>query len=236
MTQHHPRTYHSLLISTGIHLSLALAAAGILTHSIPPSVPEKVKIKIMIDNLPAQVERTPVSTPPSQPVQTKPSPIIPKPQPIIPPKPLMQPLTPEPIVPTKAAPLIPSPAPVSVATPKLPEPMPIVAPKAVPPPPPSPPPPPKENYVEENIGKIRSILNERKTYPKNAKRLNQQGDVTITFSLSSEGEVSGIVIVESSGFEILDNAAKELIEKSADAFPKPKRSVRITVPIGYNLR
>lgn len=230
MTQNQIHRYDALLISYAVHVSLALVFAGALwiNHSAPIAEPKKIAIKLRLDTPKIPPHSAPI---PPAPIQapttaTTPVPIAPKPLPI----------TSQPIVPVKTVPPAPLSAPIPLPQPKVSEPAPIIPVKSVQLPPPPPPPPPKENYAEENIGKIRAILNERKVYPKNAKRLNQQGDVTVTFSLSSEGEVSAIVINESSGFELLDNAARDLIEKSADAFPKPKRTVRITVPIGYSLR
>lgn len=103
----------------------------------------------------------------------------------------------------------------------------------------APPPPPvniQADYEEENLGRIRSLLSERLKYPKNALRLRQQGSVIVTFTLSSSGDVSAITITKSSDFEMLDDAARALIESTASAFPKPSKSVRISVPIDYKIR
>ena len=115
---------------------------------------------------------------------------------------------------------------------KAPETLPVAAPKAPPPPPPK----VQENYEEENLGRIRSILAERLKYPKNALRLKQQGETTVTFTLGTDRSVSQITITKSSEFELLDEAARALIESSASEFPKPSKSVRISVPIAYKIR
>lgn len=94
----------------------------------------------------------------------------------------------------------------------------------------------QEHYEEENLGRIRSILMERLTYPKNALRLKQEGEATVTFTFETDREVSQISISKSSGFELLDEAAKKLILSSAAEFPKPSKTVRISVPIAYKLR
>jgi len=97
-------------------------------------------------------------------------------------------------------------------------------------------PPPEKNYEEENLGQIRTILAERLKYPKNALRLKQQGEVKLTFTLHPSKEVSALSVIQSSGFEMLDNAARDLILATSDEFPKPSKPVQITVPIGYKLR
>lgn len=94
----------------------------------------------------------------------------------------------------------------------------------------------QERYEEENLGRIRSILMERLTYPRNALRLKQEGEATVTFTFESDREVSQITISKSSGFDLLDEAAKNLIITSASEFPKPSKTVRISVPIAYKLR
>lgn len=94
----------------------------------------------------------------------------------------------------------------------------------------------QERYEEENLGRIRSILMERLTYPKNALRLKQEGEATVTFTFETDREVSHISITKSSGFDLLDEAAKNLIISSASEFPKPSKTVRISVPIAYKLR
>lgn len=222
------RTANPFILSVGIHLALAALLIGALSavQKIVPTVPEKTILKILLQ--------------PSAPSVSTPSVQQPKPEPIEPPKPLFeQPRKVETLTPhvtMESKPNIPTPsiAPKSEAMPlvvsKVAETSPITIPKA--------PPPPKveENYEEENLGRIRTILAERLKYPKNALRLKQQGETTVTFTLGSNREISQITISQSSGFELLDDAAKDLIESAATEFPKPKKSVRITVPIAYRLR
>jgi periplasmic protein TonB len=212
-----------------VHLSvLALAAGGY--HTAQKTIPAEdvIKLKIMLQ---------PVVSPPAQPIPTAPPPpkrVTEKPAPIqsVPPKKVIP--TPETVksIPSQAV-TIPVSAPVQTPVPiKAPETPKISAQKA----PPAPPPPPKENYEEENLGRIRTILAERLKYPKNAARLNQQGEVTVLFTLTPEREVTQLAILHSSDFELLDNAARTLIETSASEFPKPSKTVRIAVPIDYHLR
>lgn len=44
-------------------------------------------------------------------------------------------------------------------------------------------------------------------YPSEAVRTGQQGRTTLSFRITAEGTVTGIVVTESSGFELLDKAA-----------------------------
>jgi protein TonB len=141
----------------------------------------------------------------------------------------------EPIVqPTKVEP-------VAVAQ-KIPEPQPIQPTQAkkieptTPPPPPAPKPNVEEEYLDNHLSTIRDTLIKYRKYPKNAVRLRQEGSVRVSFRLTSSGEVEDISIVSSSGYEILDDDAKVLIEKTAHYFPKPPKTVRITVPLSYTLK
>lgn len=190
-----------------------------------PIAPEKIKIKILMQS-PESVLVHP-ETPSSPPItKIEKSASVPKtplatPSPKIPVIPMDKPnITPPPVFSEPVTPTI---------APKIPEPSPIMTQKT-----------PvlkiEENYAEENLGKIRVILSERLKYPRNALRLNQQGETVVSFTLGTNREVSQITIAQSSGFEFLDDAARKLIETSASEFPKPSKSVRITVPIEYKLR
>lgn len=227
------RPLNPFILSVGIHVILVALFVGAIS-SVQKTVlakPEKIALKIL--QHPSASEAVAPAPRPSE--------NLPKPaEPILVPAP-KHPVTP--ILPAKkvteankatVSPIAPLPAtpPLAVAVPKAPDAVPAAAPKA-----PSPPPQKgEENYEEENLGRIRSILAERLKYPKNALRLKQQGESTVAFTLGTNREVSQITVVESSGFELLDDAAKNLIESSAAEFPKPKKAVRISVPIAYKLR
>lgn len=225
------RTTQSFFLSIGIHFGIAalLIGAVSIVHKKVLTVPEKTKLKILL-NAPEPADVSPVvhlAAPQQiqQPIQKSQPQPLPK-QPEVP-----QIKTPLPIQTKPVVPAVQTTQAVILPTPKSAESVIVAAPKA-------PPSPPKveENYEEENLGKIRSILAERLKYPKNAQRLKQQGECIVTFTLEPSKEVHQITVTQSSGFELLDNAAKELIENSSSEFPKPKKSVRISVPISYKLR
>lgn len=228
----HVRTTQSFFLSIGIHFGIAalLIGAVSIVHKKVLTVPEKTKLKILL-NAPEPADVSPVvhfAAPQQiqQPIQkSQPQSLTKQPE-VIP-----QIKTPLPIQTKPVVPAVQTAQAVIPPTPKPAESVIVAAPKA-------PPSPPKveENYEEENLGKIRSILAERLKYPKNAQRLKQQGECIVTFTLEPSREVHQITLTQSSGFELLDDAAKELIENSSSEFPKPKKSVRISVPISYKLR
>lgn len=183
---------------------------NLLTQIPAPKLPESVEKQ---PPLPQPVVKVPEARPVSQPKKTVTE--------------QSKPLTNIPVQTVPLAPNIPT-----VPSARVPEqPIQPQATKAVPPAQKQ-----QERYEEENLGRIRSILMERLTYPRNALRLKQEGEATVTFTFESDREVSQIAISKSSGFDLLDEAAKNLIITSASEFPKPSKTVRISVPIAYKLR
>ncbi len=230
------RTINPFFLSVTIHLGIVAVfffAARVAEENLLPENEKKV-LKIMLQT-PMQ-EEPPLLTPKEIEIPKPLEPIVPPtkaPTPPLPKKEVKSPITVA--AQPQQAPLVPdipaakAPEPKITTAPKVLETAPSPAPKA-------PPPKAEENYVEENLGRIRTVLAERLKYPKNGLRLKQQGEVLVTFTLGTNRDVSNISIAESSGFEILDEAAKSLIESSASEFPKPNKPVRISVPIAYKLR
>jgi len=228
------RSANSFFISLGIHLSLATLMIGTFS-AVRKSMPvaEKKIVLNLLTQTPAP--KFPESAAKPQPtVQPKIS------QPIVKPRearPVPQP--PKKVI-EQSKPLMNTPAQTAPIAPNVPtvpparvseQPVQSQVTKAVPPVQKQ-----QEHYEEENLGRIRSILMERLTYPKNALRLKQEGEATVTFTFETDRAVSQISISKSSGFDLLDEAAKNLIMSSASEFPKPSKTVRISVPIAYKLR
>ena len=90
--------------------------------------------------------------------------------------------------------------------------------------------------MDAHLGEIRALLIQNLKYPKNAQRLKMQGEVRVSFRLKSDGSVENIEVLKSSGFEILDEDAKALINHTAPQFPKPTKSVSLSIPLSYLLR
>ncbi|HEX5711543.1 MAG TPA: energy transducer TonB [Sulfuricurvum sp.] len=219
MTYH----YRPLVISLLIHaFALGLFLFWLLSDK-PKKADEPLKIHMASFILPA-----PQSVSPPKP----PTPIVPK---NIPMPPVVRPvIKPSPLV---SRPTLPMPAAQAVPQPIY-APTPVEAPKPVaaqPIPPQLPPVNVEKEFLNAHLGEIRALLLQNLKYPKMAQKLRMQGDVRIAFSLNSDGSVENIKVVESSGFEILDEDARELIEKMAGRFPKPSKSVRISVPLSYVL-
>lgn len=94
----------------------------------------------------------------------------------------------------------------------------------------------EKEFLDAHLGKIRALLIQNLKYPRNAQRLKMQGEVRVSFRLKSDGSVENIEVIQSSGFELLDEDAKALIKDTAPQFPKPTKSITLSVPLAYLLR
>ncbi len=76
------------------------------------------------------------------------------------------------------------------------------------------------NAAESNYtGKVRLKVQRHFRYPKSADRAGLGGTVTVRFSVSAGGGVSGVRIVRGSGSPVLDEAALNAV-RNAEPFPK----------------
>ena len=96
-----------------------------------------------------------------------------------------------------------------------------------------------KNIENEYLGKVRNLIEQNKTYPKVARRLNQTGKVYVTFTVMKNGEIRNCKISNSSQFESLDEASINILNKigSFESIPKEldKDSWEITIPIVYQI-
>lgn len=225
----------SLILSVAIHC-LILFLFGLITL-VPPSVPKTQSIKIKLYNPTHQIAKPhqePIIVP--QPVSAQPpKPIIPQKIPIQNPvaTPVPSVITPVPVVKTAAKNVeipISKPIETPISIPSKPAPV-VKAPDE---------PKPDPKVKEEYIAYLRQMIDERKNYPKNAKKLRQMGTVKVKFTLLRDGTIKNVSMADSSGFELLDQAATDLLENLSHvrAFPKeiPQNSLDLVLPIEYSLK
>lgn len=97
----------------------------------------------------------------------------------------------------------------------------------------------KDLLENEYLSKLQQLIEQNKTYPKSAKRLNQMGKVHLSFVISKDGQIKNAKIVKDSSFKRLDEAALEILSKINKFEPIPeklnKNSWEITVPIIYEI-
>lgn len=73
-------------------------------------------------------------------------------------------------------------------------------------------------------------------YPQEAIRRRIQGNVSIGFEILQDGTVSKIKILESSGYDVLDNAWIEAIKLASPFSPLPENINRTVLPVSYRVK
>lgn len=84
-----------------------------------------------------------------------------------------------------------------------------------------------------------TMLRKYKRYPTSARRMRQEGRVLVQASFSAGGEVLSCSVAEGSGFDVLDQAAVQLVRTAAaaaNAEKSPGRSMQLRIPIVYELK
>ena len=99
-----------------------------------------------------------------------------------------------------------------------------------------------ENRIDpmhEFLELIRKKIENARIYPHWAREAGYEGTTKIRFAILSNGELEEISIVNSSGYDILDNAAIAAIEKAAPFPPLPdslnRDILQIELPIAFQL-
>ena len=82
---------------------------------------------------------------------------------------------------------------------------------------------------------VRTVMQHMR-YPRIAVMRKWQGTAVVEMKLSADGDVIQIVVAETSGYEVLDDAALKMVRSSLP-LPKPPQGVRtITVPVVFRLQ
>lgn len=85
---------------------------------------------------------------------------------------------------------------------------------------------------------LEALLAANKRYPRQARRMRQQGVVTVHARFAADGELLRCEVVASSGFRVLDEAALKLVRNAAEQLRSsraPGRLAEVRVPIAYEL-
>nr|WP_314522702.1 energy transducer TonB [uncultured Campylobacter sp.] len=88
---------------------------------------------------------------------------------------------------------------------------------------------------DERFSKIQRAIQKHHKYPKRAQKMRHQGVVEVSFVFKKDGSVRDVKVIKSSGFETLDEAAVELINRAAPDFPTLDRDYVIKIPVKYNI-
>lgn len=82
---------------------------------------------------------------------------------------------------------------------------------------------------------IREIIMKNITYPERARRMGWEGKVILSFVISETGSVNDVRILKSSGYPVLDEAAKEALFK-INQFQKKQERLLVQLPVEFRLR
>ncbi|WP_446470145.1 energy transducer TonB [Xenorhabdus stockiae] len=89
-----------------------------------------------------------------------------------------------------------------------------------------------DNYY----ARLRQEIESHKRYPRKAKRMKQEGTVTVNFILQDDGSITAAKIVQSSGHSAMDNEALKALSLAKSIGPKPTTlAADITLQISFEL-
>lgn len=91
-------------------------------------------------------------------------------------------------------------------------------------------------YLEKNLNNFQSITQrvlDRLGYPPLAAKLRIGGVNVIEFMFHPDGSITGLKVIDSSGYAILDDYSIELIEIAYKNYPKPQTSTKLRFNVQY---
>ncbi len=93
---------------------------------------------------------------------------------------------------------------------------------------------------EAYLAAVMQWLESHKRYPKSAERRRQQGRALVAFTVTANGQVSGIRLVGGSGYGVLDEEALALLQRASPLPPFPPElgaaSLLLELPVDFSLR
>lgn len=260
------RMVAALALSIAVHASvLAWTPILRLVPDEPPpviSVELAPKVEPNVEPVAPPPEPIPEVKPEPEPPPPEPEPIVervpepppepepePEPKPEPPPKPKPVKKKPAPIKappPPEPPPVVAEPPPRPIATSPVPEAPPPVfsvpvepTPPIVVPPEPVKPQPVDDEVIEGYEQTLTGVIGKQQRYPGVARMRNWQGIAVVLIKFAPGGSVRDVSIAQSSGFDILDEEALEMV-KRARPLPQPpanlgSREFSVRVPIRFRL-
>jgi len=219
---------------------------GLLILIIPNIHFDAAKIPEVLE---IQLVKQPAPPPPAPPQPVQPPAEVVEPQTQVTPKPTPKPVvkqTPSPIVqeakPITETPIITAAPEVIAAKPAPERPAPTHT-QPVAEPVKEAPPMPSQAEIDNATGRYGNALwnavSKHKKYPKIAQMRGWQGEAIVELELDGSGKLKSKKITQSSGYEVLDKQALEMVEK-AIPFPTPPEALRnstftIVIPVPFKL-
>ncbi|WP_205663493.1 energy transducer TonB [Arcobacter caeni] len=93
-------------------------------------------------------------------------------------------------------------------------------------------------YLEKNLNNFQSITQRvlnRLGYPPLAAKLRIGGVNVIEFMFHPDGSITGLRVIDSSGYAVLDDYSLELIEIAYKDYPKPQTATKLRFNVQYRL-
>ena len=92
----------------------------------------------------------------------------------------------------------------------------------------------------EYLGQLQTWLRQHKEYPRRARFRRQEGTIILHFVIDRDGRLRDYGIEGSSGYDLLDRAVIDMIERSRPLPPIPdhlgQSRLALTVPVRFVLR
>jgi protein TonB len=85
-----------------------------------------------------------------------------------------------------------------------------------------------------DVASVRAALERTFSYPPDARRRRWQGRVLLAFTLDADGSLLDLQVRQSSGHDVLDQAAADAIRRAAP-FDPPGVPVRVVIPVSFRL-
>ncbi|WP_343353305.1 TonB family protein [Helicobacter mastomyrinus] len=93
----------------------------------------------------------------------------------------------------------------------------------------------EQEFLVNNLRDIGRITQRYLQYPPSAARLGQQGVSAVEFYLHPNGDISGLKVIVSSEYMLLDRNSKRTIEIAYKDYPHPSTKTKIRIFVTYGL-
>jgi TonB family protein len=93
----------------------------------------------------------------------------------------------------------------------------------------------QKEFIKDNLGSIGRITQKYLKYPDAAGRLSMQGRSVVEFFLHPNGDISGLNLLDSSSYHVLDQNSLETIERAYKDYPRPSQTTKIRIYVHYQL-
>ena len=204
---------------------------------VAQSEPQRTPTPIAKRQVPVPRAQPTPELPPPAPVQMRPEPVLPAPAPVLP-EPTPEPAPAAPEIRPEA---LPTPQVRAAPVPQAPPTEPQVAPKAEAPVSPARQVQPSLDTVAlKAFGEVLArAIGKRKDYPRLARIRNWQGTTELKLQIGPDGKLQDVHVGHSSGFEVLDAAAVQMVHNAAPLPDVPEalrgRELTMTVPVVFKL-